>query len=272
MANGDAAVAAGMDKVLGTADRRLGYDEINKTRDYIAAEKTARTTALAGKQDKLTPAGTAPARQEPGSAHSIGFYTAPSSTLFFRPVVGTGDYDRKVITKQELDAALGSIQPPDLSGYATNGALNSVYEGNMSPSVYNRTLSGQYRVAYVNSGGTLGWVSSSRRHKKNIRSAEVDPAAVLGLRLVTFLYKVEIDPDRLGELQHGLIAEEVDALGLDWLVDYGDDGQPEGIRYDRLALALLPLVQHQDAQLADLGKRLAAVEAHLDALGGDLHA
>lgn len=36
MANGDAAAAAGMDVVPGTADRRQGYDEINKTRDYIA--------------------------------------------------------------------------------------------------------------------------------------------------------------------------------------------------------------------------------------------
>lgn len=38
MANGDEATAAGMDVVDGfTADHRLGYDEINKTRDYIAA-------------------------------------------------------------------------------------------------------------------------------------------------------------------------------------------------------------------------------------------
>ncbi len=36
MANGDAAAAAGMDIVAGTAPRRLGYDEINKSRDYIA--------------------------------------------------------------------------------------------------------------------------------------------------------------------------------------------------------------------------------------------
>jgi hypothetical protein len=35
MANGDAAIAAGMDVVLGTDDRRQGYDEDNKTRDYI---------------------------------------------------------------------------------------------------------------------------------------------------------------------------------------------------------------------------------------------
>ena len=253
MANGDAAVAAGMDKVLGTADRRLGYDEINKTRDYIAAEKTARTTALAGKQDKLTPAGTAPARQEPGSSHSIGFYTDSSSTLFFRPVSTTGDYDRKVITKQELDAALTSI---DLSGYATQAQADGLYRGDLSPTIYNRTLSGNYRVAYIGQDGKLGWVSSSRRHKKNIRSADVDPAAVLGMQLVTFLYKVEIDTGRIGELQHGLIAEDLDALGLDWLVDYGQDGAPEGVRYDRIALALLPVIQDQE-------RRLASVEAKL---------
>jgi hypothetical protein len=36
MANGDAAAAAGMDVVPGTAKVRLGYDEINKSRDYVA--------------------------------------------------------------------------------------------------------------------------------------------------------------------------------------------------------------------------------------------
>jgi len=36
MANGDAAAAAGMAVVSGTAQVKLGYDEINKSRDYIA--------------------------------------------------------------------------------------------------------------------------------------------------------------------------------------------------------------------------------------------
>jgi hypothetical protein len=36
MANGDNAAAAGMDVVPGTAKVRLGYDEINKSRDYVA--------------------------------------------------------------------------------------------------------------------------------------------------------------------------------------------------------------------------------------------
>lgn len=36
MANGDKAAAVGMDVVAGTDDRRQGYDEINKSRDYLA--------------------------------------------------------------------------------------------------------------------------------------------------------------------------------------------------------------------------------------------
>jgi len=36
MANGDIAAQAGLDVLTGTESRRLGYDEINKTRDYVA--------------------------------------------------------------------------------------------------------------------------------------------------------------------------------------------------------------------------------------------
>src|SRR5690606_23793059 len=46
MANGDAAAAAGMDVLTGNEDRRLGYDEINKTRDYIA-DRTSEVTPIA---------------------------------------------------------------------------------------------------------------------------------------------------------------------------------------------------------------------------------
>lgn len=40
MANGDKAAAVGMDVVPGTADLREGYDEDNKTRDYLADHMT----------------------------------------------------------------------------------------------------------------------------------------------------------------------------------------------------------------------------------------
>lgn len=244
MAIGDDALAAGMDLVLGTALANTLDTEENKTRDYIAQRTNLITPITKGGTGQTTAAA---AR----TALGISAANTPSSGSNVQ-----ADLDYLSATKADSTA---------LASKASTADVQWVQKGNMSPDIYNRSLGGSYRVCYVGADGLLGWVSSSRRFKKNIKPAEVDPSAVLSLDLVTFLYKVEIDTERLAQLQHGLIAEDVDAAGLDWLVDYGADGQPEGVRYDRLALALLPVVQQLD-------RRLTAIEAHLDALGGDLDA
>ncbi|KZE91174.1 tail fiber domain-containing protein [Microbacterium sp. TNHR37B] len=125
-------------------------------------------------------------------------------------------------------------------------------DGYLSSAVYSRTISGSYRNVYVKSDGTLGWVSSSRRYKKNIRDWTPDRQAVLAMQLVEFQYKVAVDTDRTGAIEHGLIAEQLDELGLEWLVDYGTDGQPEGVRYDRISLALLSVIQDHETRLTNL--------------------
>lgn len=101
MANGDAAAAKGMTVVAGTDPRKMGYDEINKSRDYIAKEIDDRTTADGKKVDKPTDGSTF-ARVEPGSSHVVGFYTLSDSTLYFRPNASTAQYDRKVMTSKEF--------------------------------------------------------------------------------------------------------------------------------------------------------------------------
>jgi hypothetical protein len=47
MAIGDAAAALGFDLVLATDDVRLGYEEINKSRDYLASDITSGTRSAA---------------------------------------------------------------------------------------------------------------------------------------------------------------------------------------------------------------------------------
>lgn len=237
MATGDAATAAGMSIMTGNEPANTLDTEINLTRDYIA-QRTATVTPIAKGGTGATTA--AAARAALGAAASVHTHTKSQVT--------------------DLQTDLNYLA----SSKASVADVQFVQDGNMSSNVYNRTLGGQYRVLYVNSAGLIGWVSSSRRQKKNIKPASVDPAAVLGLQLVTFLYKAMPDDLGRGELQHGLIAEDVDALGLTWLVDYGAEGQPEGIRYDRLALALLPVIQQQAARLADLEARLTALETRDD--------
>ena len=256
MTNGDDAIAAGMDVVFGTHDRRLGYDEINKSRDYIARERTARLTQASGKVDKPADGGLM-ARREPGSVHSIGFYTDVDSTLFFRPVAGSGTYDRRVAMHSELDTG-GHVSK---SGDTMTGNLNVPNIG-VGGSIFNSSMSAVvsgYVAVYRDGSGRLGISPSTRRVKKNIATWTPNLQALLAIEVVTFHYRAAMfDPDdpRRGDpaREVGLIAEDLVGLGLDWLVYLDDEGLPAGVHYERLALALVPLIQDHEA-------RLTAIEA-----------
>lgn len=47
MANGDAAAAKGLHTIPATKDLKIGYDDINRTQDELAAEIDARTAGVA---------------------------------------------------------------------------------------------------------------------------------------------------------------------------------------------------------------------------------
>ena len=57
-------------------------------------------------------------------------------------------------------------------------------------------------------------------------------------------------------VEFGLIAEELVDLGLGWLV-LTIDGRPEGIAYEKIALALIPIVQDHESRLAALERQFA---------------
>ena len=111
-----------------------------------------------------------------------------------------------------------------------------------------------YFAAYFNVDGRVGRTTSARRYKQEITAWTPDLQAVFALQLVTYRLKTavaEFGAD--APLEHGMIAEELVALGLSWLVTY-INGEVEGIAYEKLALALLPAIQNHE-------KRLLALEA-----------
>ncbi|HWK19827.1 MAG TPA: hypothetical protein VNR37_03530 [Microbacteriaceae bacterium] len=115
------------------------------------------------------------------------------------------------------------------------------------------------------SDGLLGWASSSRTQKDNIRDSGVDPRAVLQISSVLFNYKAELekhalDPEYVVADEFGAIAEDLHDLGLGVVVDYWPDGSPRGINYTMLGLLAVEAAKHLDA-------RLTAVEGRLDAAG-----
>ncbi|CAI9386092.1 tail fiber domain-containing protein [Microbacterium sp. T2.11-28] len=274
MATGDAAAAAGMDLVPQTGLVKDGATEINKTRDYIASN-TADIAAATGngsgagtnKLARFGASGNLAGADPTAGAHfttkqwveALGDAAATPNAFMKRNASGqvavaTPTLGGHAATKAYHDAG---VFPNDVwadgeiacdGGYFTNGPLRAV-AGVRFDGVYGNAIGGSYRNLYVSSTGELGWVSSSRRYKKNIKDWTPDRQALLAMRLVEFQYKVAVDTQRTGAIEHGLIAEELDELGLDWLVDYAADGTPEGVRYDRLSLALLSVVQDHETRI-----------------------
>jgi len=98
----------------------------------------------------------------------------------------------------------------------------------------------------VDSSGQLGVLASSERYKTAISAMGANTDKLSQLRPVTFHLK----SDPHGEVQYGLIAEEVDKVYPE-LVIRNESGRIEGVRYDELAPMLLNEVQKQQAQLRE---------------------
>ncbi|MDX3525067.1 tail fiber domain-containing protein [Streptomyces sp. ID05-39B] len=132
--------------------------------------------------------------------------------------------------------------------------------------VHNDSVSGSgtYYAVWVQGDGTFARNTSSIKFKENVRDYEVNVDAVLSLnpriydRKDVFSDKGDLREGQKDEV--GLIAEEVAALGLTWMVNYLD-GEIDGLRYDLLGVALIPVVQRQAQQISALEGRLAALEA-----------
>ncbi|MFE9254028.1 tail fiber domain-containing protein [Streptomyces sp. NPDC006879] len=150
------------------------------------------------------------------------------------------------------------------SGYLTSGSTIAWANGSKKPHANSASGSGTWYAVWVEGDGTFCRNTSSIKFKENVRDYAVNPDDVLALRPVIYDRKTQVGDDgtvkegRKDEV--GLIAEEVEAAGLDWLVNYMD-GEVDGLRYDLIGVALVPVVQRQAAQIADLSERLAALEA-----------
>ena len=144
----------------------------------------------------------------------------------------------------------GDIAPGNVTASGEIVAGGRIRSGNL----YGNILSVDYRQVYVTGvDGALGHVPSSRRFKRDIAPVAIDPAMIAALQLVNYRYIAAVE--QLGDeaaIEWGLIAEEVHELGLTWLVDYDEEGQPFGVKYERLALAFIPYLQSMETRLSAL--------------------
>ncbi|MFJ6893599.1 tail fiber domain-containing protein [Streptomyces hokutonensis] len=147
------------------------------------------------------------------------------------------------------------------SSYLESGDTISWANGSKKPHANQASGSGTYYAVWVEGDGTFARNTSSRRFKENIRDFEIDPDAFSKLRPVIYDRKAIEGKGDPRKDEVGLIAEEVEEQ-FPWLINYLD-GEVDGLRYDLLGVALVPVVQRQAEQISDLEARLADLEAKL---------
>lgn len=108
----------------------------------------------------------------------------------------------------------------------------------------------------VTSGGEFRRSTSSLKYKTDVQNATNGLEKVLALRPVT--YKGVNDGTTVFG---GLIAEEVHDAGLTEFVQYADDGTPDALAYGQMVSLAFKAIQEQQAIIADLTARVAALEA-----------
>jgi len=146
-------------------------------------------------------------------------------------------------------------QNPPTSGLGVYGA--STFGGYIYNTGYATTTSSAN--AYINSStGLLARSSSSLRYKLDVEPQVIPVQSILQLQPKSFIDKASADAqdgktDGLPRIL-GLIAEEIAQIPVlaDLLMNKNEQGEPDSVNYDRVAVALLPLLQDHEARLAKL--------------------
>ena len=131
-----------------------------------------------------------------------------------------------------------------------------------STGTYNATTTSTANL-FVASNGNFARSTSSRRYKADIQDIDYGMTA-LQLQPRTWVDKTEYEEN--GQSTEGLdripgfIAEELHDLGLTELVQYNEEGQPDAVYYDRMLVAVIPVIKQQQATIEALEARLAALE------------
>lgn len=162
-----------------------------------------------------------------------------------------------------IDGSTTSIGSITTNGNITSdGAVTFVNSGGTATSfrvlstglvrslfTYNNQVSSA-RALLINSAGDFGNSTSTRRHKREITPYKINSNNLLKLQVKQYKYIESIDPEQ--KLQHGFIAEEAQALGLNELIQFDSQGIPDYFAYEKLPIFLLQLVQELKAEIDQL--------------------
>ena len=202
----------------------------------------------------------------------------PGRLIFSTTADGSGSPTERMRINSNGDVGVGfaatSGNRVQIQGADTTGTANSlivqnsaaavtlqirndglVNTGNAALSPYNLTTAAAANMV-VGSGGNLNRSTSSLKYKTDVNDSVHGLAEVLQLRSVT--YKGKNDGETIFG---GLIAEEVDAIGLTEFVQYADDETPDALAYGNMVSLAFKAIQELNAKVEALEARVAELEA-----------
>ena len=155
-------------------------------------------------------------------------------------------------TKFGVDVNSGNTDVKGTLTVADDASFNGqLYALNMDAT----TIGVNYAVKLHSTTGKLEKDTSSLRYKTDI----VDMPREFGEMTYSLRPRIYKRPDGDRE-EIGLIAEEVDEVGLKHVVIYDAEGRPDALAYDRLVAPLIQVVKDQRERIDALEARVAALE------------
>lgn len=181
-----------------------------------------------------------------------------------------------------LAGPFAGMNPGDINvvagDLATGGGMNTD-EVNGCLGIY--SLTGKVKIQHQTTGSAANAVldaatgiiyrsTSSKRYKRDVMNLpRVDVAAVLKLQPKTWRDRREVEENPDTERRYvGLIAEDLDKLGLGAFVEYDEQGRPDAIPYPLMFLPLLEVAKAEHARVDELTKQVAKLASRLDKIEG----
>jgi hypothetical protein len=182
---------------------------------------------------------------------NVGIGTpSPSTKLFVNGPLTCGDLKAGVAQFSRVKSIMGEFTTVSVQAVTVGGNLsaNRVDTAGVRTTTLHatslRNIGDQKNVQYNASTGEIGYDNSTRRDKRDITPLTDDFGKVMQLQPRKYTR-----PENRENWEIGYIAEEAKSLGLDHLVFYDEENNPDGINYRKLCLYLVEIVREHERQL-----------------------
>ncbi|KAF0387214.1 hypothetical protein GBO66_10245, partial [Pediococcus acidilactici] len=210
-----------------------------------------------------------------------GFYYTTNSNRAFTSYVGnivsTPQVQTAGVVAKTIDP-LGNTKRLEIDHSGSKIGLQvGSYAGNeavLSDYIYDFAFSASSNV-HITSNGHLARSTSASKYKYNISNPEYEDVLgdrLLNVHLASWNDKNAIDSyahtlntgedtEKISiDKYHGLIAEQLRDAGLEMFVEYNEDGEIEGIQYDRAWIPLLAVVRRLNNKINEYEMRISKLE------------